>query len=571
MNNLDKYFDKVRKVEPDISQEDTRKILAGKLSDVGITTNLFNKIRTYPIITTLITSAAIVGVLMLSQFTESTNENIVDSKNKIEIMADNGEDGIIPVDDNEPKTHDHKKEKEFLKKNPPRPVDENITKKTKVKKIKLDTKDNIWTNDEVDIKAVNTLNLKIDELKNLGITVNKGNFKVSAFDKYTFTIDKDNNKERNPSTSDEIAFPTPAMVTTACGFKTLTLIKSDGIEAIVDREKNGDNQSLRMTSEFKSEVDFEVNDDIPLFKVGQMTLDEYSEKLIGHKDSAAIFNRVKEIQYLTVKMANEDVTIKLDDSLKNIRQSYIDRKVNLESEDLSDEDIEKIMITSLDSLDGDVIELVEVDSDVQSSNGKGRTIHMPIKSLGKGKKIKIKSIKESNLDDDVYVRDLLQRSGDDVDIKELKSVNVNSKILNSSVTDLSILSELKNLNKLEGLSKMFEGLSNMSFSLIKHDTNKLIPIEVSLDGDKTDFIVWYEATDEFLEKLPSRLIQKINPELNAADDQVEHCNNEPVKKDDAVMDVWSGCSGAIQGMKLYPNPAVDQSSVELSLKEDRSL
>ena len=117
MNNLDKYFDKVRKVEPDISQEDTRKILAGKLSDVGITTNLFNKIRTYPIITTLITSAAIVGVLMLTQFTESTNENIVDSKNKIEIMADNGEDGIIPVDDNVPKTHDHKKEKEFLKKN----------------------------------------------------------------------------------------------------------------------------------------------------------------------------------------------------------------------------------------------------------------------------------------------------------------------------------------------------------------------------------------------------------------------------------------------------------------------
>ncbi|MFN3196009.1 MAG: T9SS type A sorting domain-containing protein [Chlorobiota bacterium] len=632
MNNLDKYFEKARNVEPGISQEETRKILAGKLSDGGIATNLLNKIRTYPMITTLITSAAIVGVLMLSQFTEPTNENIVDSKNKIEIIADNGEDGIIPVDDNEPKTRDHKKEKEFEKKNPPKPNDDSLARRTKIKRVKLDSKDNIWTSDEVDVKQVNTLTLSADELDNLGISIDKDNFKVNAFDKYTFTIYEDNNKERNPYKNDEKAYPTPAMVTTASGFKTLTLFKSDGLEAIVDRVKSedGDSQSLRMTTEIKSEVDFDIDENLPEFKFGEMSFDDYKTMLSGHKDSAKVINRIESLEDIKLKIGDKEMTFKLKDLLKSGEmspdaiekfmkikelegevedditmkvemdvnsedgtrnefryvQKKIDRKVNLTSEDLSDEDIEKIMITSLDSLDGDGIVLVETDADVRSSNSNGSTIHMPIKSLREGKKIKIVSnnsneitdeqlirlydsvsantVYDTQLDDDVYVRDLLQRSGDNVDIKELKSVNVNSKVLNGSALDLSKLSELNSLNKLDGLS-------NMSFSLIKHDINKLIPIEVSLGGDKTDFIVWYEATDEFLEKLPSRLIQKINPELNAADDQAEHCNNEPVKKDDAVMDVWSGCSGAIQGMKLYPNPAVDQSSVELSLKEDRSL
>lgn len=959
MNNLDKYFEKARNVEPGISQEETKKILAGKLSDGGIATNLLNKIRTYPMITTLITSAAIVGVLMLSQFTEPTNENIVDSKNKIEIIADNGEDGIIPVDDNEPKTHDHKKEKEFLKKNPPKPADDSLTRRTKIKnrngkneiksylitsnkdtgklevydknqvkeldrmnspnladeeiirvaslnsndnivqidedkpesynhkkekefekknpprpndenivskkstsELNLDSRDYNWTSDEVDIKSVNTLKLTNDELNVLGVIVNKDNFKVNAFDKYVFTIYTNNEKEREyfDEDKDRDAFPTPAMVTTASGFKTLTLFKSDGMEAIVDRfeSEDGDSKTLQITATSKSNTDLDIDENIPEFKFGEMSFDEYKTMLTGHKDSSKVISQLESLDDFKIRIEDkeysfnftellksgemspdaiekfmkikeleseveDDITMKVEmdvnseDGTRNefrYVQKKIDRKVTMNSEDLSDEDIENIMITSLDSLDGDVIELVEVDDDVkqksyknetignksnlfpgqkiwvekekdykvfierldvpdpnnsinrmnyivdkdtvkidyyaelndsetgttifmpdgftkhkdyskhkkrldtylellgnnpsasmfkektnyqnplikleltdthgsknvvdllkesylsknnsvniedietmkvqyefntytvdfqqliQNKNGEldfdndpdleflkkdidpklsnrknykttpviswykkrdnlliesnigkmfkyhnrilnessneevfvnrikeensnGGTIHMPIKSLGEGKKIVINS---TNLDDydDVYVRDLLQRSGDNVDIQELESVDDNSKILNGSVTDLTKLSELKNLNKLDGLS-------NMSFSLIKHDINKLIPIEVSLDGDKTDFIVWYEATDEFLEKLPSRLIQKINPELNAADDQAEHCNNEPVKKDDAVMDVWSGCSGAIQGMKLYPNPAVDQSSVELSLKEDRSL
>lgn len=637
MNNLDKYFEKARNVEPDISQEETKKILAGKLSDGGIATNLLNKIRTYPMITTLITSAAIVGVLMLSQFTEPTNENIVDSKNKIEIIADNGEDGIIPVDDNEPKTHDHKKEKEFLEKNPPKPADDSLIKSTKIKKIKLDSKDNIWTSDEVDVKQVNTLTLTADELENLGISIDKDKFKVNAFDKYTFTIYKDNNKERNPYKNDENAYPTPAMVTTASGFKTLTLFKNDGIEAIVDRVKSedGDSQSLRMTTEIKSDVDFDIDENLPEFKFGEMSFEEYKTMLTGHKDSAKVIDQIENLEDIRLRVGDKEMTFNLKELLKSGEMSpdaiekfmeikelqgevedditmkievdanskdgtkneyryiekKIDRKVNLTSEELSEKDIEKIMITSLDSLDGDVIELVEVDNDVHSSNGNGRTIHMPINSLGEGKKIVINSTNHDDYDY-VYVRDLLQRSSDKVMMKKIFSNEDEAQVIDGTVVDESNINTITTLKIDKGkkigmlLDKPGQKIwtdnskndsntthlySNMSFSLIKHDINKLIPIEVSLDGDKTDFIVWYEATDEFLEKLPSRLIQKINPELNAADDQAEHCNNEPVKKDDAVMDVWSGCSGAIQGMKLYPNPAVDQSSVELSLKEDRSL
>ncbi len=678
MNDLDKYFEKARNVEPDISQDDTRKILAGKLSDGGIITNLYHKIRTYPMITTLITSAAIVGILMLSQFAEPTNDSTVKQNNKTEI-TDNSDgivpeqedkpevydykkekefnkenppvpsdsnfskkaglnyaDNIIPEEEDGPESYDYKKEKDFLKKNPPKPTDVTLLKRKPSTKLNSDSRENNWTNDEVNIKSINSLKLANDELEALGIVANRDNFKINAFNKYAFTIYANNEKDREyfDEDRDKDAYPTPAMVTTSTGFKTLTLFKNDGIEAIVDRfeSEDGDSKTLQITASSTSNVDLDIDENLPEFKFGEMSFDEYKSMLSGHKDSSKVISQFENLEDFQLKVGNKEMTFNLKDLLKSGEMSSetidkfikvkelegeveddislkvevdanskdgtrnefryikkkIDRKVNLKSEDLSEEDIEKIMITSLDSLDGDVIELVESDDDVQVNNN-GRTIHMPIKSLGEGKKIKIKS---TSLNSDVNVRDLLQRSSDKVMLKKIISNEDEAQVIDGTVVDESDINTITTLNidtdKKVGMlinkpgqtvwtddsesdSNTTRLYSNMSFSLIKHDINKLIPIEVSLDGGKTDFIVWYEATDDFLEKLPSRLIQKINPELNAADDQAEHCDNEPVKKDDAVMDVWSGCSGAIKGMKLYPNPAVDQSSVELSLEENRNL
>jgi len=904
MNDLDKYFEKARNVEPDISQDDTRKILAGKLSDGGITTNLYHKIRTYPMITTLITSAAIVGILMLSQLAEPINDNSVKQNKKTEI-TDKG-DVLIPTEDDEPKEYDHRKEIEFAKKNPPKPTDELATKKPIVKNTRLDSRDKQWTDDTVDIKSVNSLTLNNDELEALGIIVNRDNFKVNAFNKYAFTIYADNEKEREyfDEERDKDAFPTPAMVTTASGFKTLTLFKNDGIEAIVDRVKSDDggSQSVRMTSEFKSEVDFDIDENVPLFKVGHMTLDEYGDKLIGHKDSAAIFNKVKDIQHLTFNLENEDVTIKLDEILKKNFSKYkdfggtqdikVDMKLIMgDDEETSEEVLEsdtqsndsgkqrkilrlgnnsnlypgqkiwvekekdyRVFIERLDlpdptnsinrmnyivgqdtvkidyfanlsdsetgttivmpdgftksndydehkkrlntylellgdnpsasmfkektnfqvplteleitNLQGrknfvdllkqsylsknnstniDEIETMKVqyefntytvdfqklindhngeldfDNDpnleflkedidpklanrknykttpvvswykkhdnllIESNIGEMFNYHNRILNESSNEEAVVNRIKTENNNDKVMMKKIstdnqsqnysfaneevnidiekilsqeytneeiekiMDMDGDVVDVQIMYNDNENreyiiphgkvsteeflkirSTKLERNSTDKPILKSLKVYVDSAKINSMLNGTpisdlgskpdmliggdneiktittlnintdkkigmlidkpgqkiwtdddendsnttrlySNMSFSIIKHDINKLIPIEVSLDGNKTDFIVWYEATDEFLEKLPNRLIQKINPELNAADDQAEHCDNEPVKKDDAVMDVWSGCSGAIKGMKLYPNPAVDQSSVELSLEEDRNL
>ena len=112
-------------------------------------------------------------------------------------------------------------------------------------------------------------------------------------------------------------------------------------------------------------------------------------------------------------------------------------------------------------------------------------------------------------------------------------------------------------------------LANMSFDLFDYNINELIPIEISFDGVNTDFIVWYEATDDFLSKLPTKIKEKINPELIALTEQNDHCENEPIEKKETVMDVWSGCSGAIKEMKVFPNPTTSNSNVEFELQDSR--
>ena len=102
-----------------------------------------------------------------------------------------------------------------------------------------------------------------------------------------------------------------------------------------------------------------------------------------------------------------------------------------------------------------------------------------------------------------------------------------------------------------------------------HDINKLIPMSVDL-GEKK-YILWFEPTDEFVRSIPRSLQETLRPEIEAIrKDETAQCGGTNFGEE-AVMDLWKGCSGAIQNMKIYPNPAKINSNIEFTLDKDRTL
>lgn len=259
---------------------------------------------------------------------------------------------------------------------------------------------------------------------------------------------------------------------------------------------------------------------------------------------------------------SDDVNVVMLNSNTKIMEGEVvslvsERNVNVYSTDLEREDIDKIVQATLDSLPNKNTTLIEVDATEESSSNdpNNKTIYMPMESLGEGKKIKIINGEPSELEGNVY------------------TVPKGKLIIEDGETDLDfILKQGQTIwadENQDGVNKSFR--SNMKFEFMNYNINELIPIEISFDGENTDFIVWYEASEDFLTNLPQSILEKINPELAAISEQSQNCDNAPIKKDDAVMDVWSGCSGAIKEMRVFPNPATSNSKVEFNLEDSRQI
>lgn len=516
MSELDKYFEKARNVEPIYEKDDAKKLLYGKLSDGGIATNLYNKIKAYPMIATLITSVATIATIaLLSISSPNTKVAQTSIKNTTEVIDNKHE-----KPNEKPEDLDWTEEKQPTNQSSVALLSEEKEEPNKKPKALN------WTEEKIDIKSVNTLKLTKDELAKLGIEIDIKSFKVNAFDKYTYTINQKNEKQRDYYNQDEDrdALPTPAMVTTSTGFKTLTLFKKGNVEATVDRYRS-ESEDGKLAEKIIAFSKYE-SEETEILNNGSYSRD----LLLRNSDS---INVVMLKSYKTTE----------DGSDVNVLS---DRNIEVYTTDMNRKDVDAVIKATLDSLASKNTTLIEVEAteETSSNDPNDRTIHIPLESLGEGKKLKIlntSTITELNIDKGTTMPRFKDKVGQSIWV-DPNSNNEGEK------------------------TKIY---SNMSFEMLDYNINELIPIEISFDGVNTDFIVWYEATEEFLTKLPSNLLEKINPELAAIGEQAQHCDNAPIEKDNAVMDVWSGCSGAIKEMKVYPNPATSNSNVEFDLEDNR--
>lgn len=726
MSELDKYFEKARNVEPIYEEDDAKKLLAGKLSDGGIATNLLNKIKEHTMITTLIASVVAISSFALMQF---ANPNTQTKPNKIAEKTANTQ---LNEENDESENSYENKENAIITYDVMGGVISSQNTSDKAldtiqnnhKEVKEQNKANeIWTDNDINLKKVNLLKLTKDELKKLGIIVNENSFKVNAFDRYTYTINQNNEKVRDYYNKDEDhdALPTPAMITTSTGYKTLTLFKKGNVEAVVDRMrtvsenggeintntekiiktedadidiklnkvKNGtkvvssnskmdymvDGDTLKIeykkqtdTSErkltmffpkekfknfesHKKRLDKIINsfDDIPvttefskkdpnerkdtlLAKIDLGYIDssffdksfdvvgELVNALTNNPDSSYILNHINRIKGINIYYQNiscasdfqqiidkdshkfdfdkyhlrdeftmELDTTKIDNSnyYKTFKISwwgypdFFDEKELVTNQEknriMKDSNVTKLNGTVVDK-DGNTIQredspknqntiITEIyeqkDDNNFSTNNKLDSIKNKIFEMKIGDKtVKVNIndiIKDGKLDQNKYKELILENT------KNINK-NINIDLEKSGSPDKKIERYQLNINKRNNTDT-----KNSLFDNFNYNINELIPIEISFDGKKTDFIVWYEATDDFLKKLPPNIIAKINPELAAINEQTEYCDNAPIEKNDAVMDVWSGCSGAIKNMRVFPNPATNSSKVEFNLEDSRMI
>ncbi len=105
---------------------------------------------------------------------------------------------------------------------------------------------------------------------------------------------------------------------------------------------------------------------------------------------------------------------------------------------------------------------------------------------------------------------------------------------------------------------------------LEFEINKLVPVGVGFEPNKTDYIIWYEPSKELAENLPAEYSNPLLVEFNALNKSGEFCGSQPVAGE-PVFDTWRACSGAIENMSAFPNPASDYINLKFNLSGERTL
>ncbi|TAL69751.1 MAG: T9SS type A sorting domain-containing protein [Bacteroidetes bacterium] len=189
-----------------------------------------------------------------------------------------------------------------------------------------------------------------------------------------------------------------------------------------------------------------------------------------------------------------------------------------------------------------------------------------------------------------------------IDGKEYSLNNTENKSLNCLPTSIKMITDnagnrritwfkddsifSKNENSIDSISdvynkKYFKQINKNLDDYLK--VNKLISIEVYMGknlnkdnfnrNDDYAFILWFEPTTEFIEKLPEKYRNKINNEIDAIKDETNNCQILPktIAGEEPFFDVWRACNGAIEKLNLYPNPTSEKINVEFNLKSERQI
>jgi hypothetical protein len=104
-----------------------------------------------------------------------------------------------------------------------------------------------------------------------------------------------------------------------------------------------------------------------------------------------------------------------------------------------------------------------------------------------------------------------------------------------------------------------------------HMAGNLIPVDIRYKDDPTDgWIFWFDPTLELIKALPERYNDDLIAEFKLYESDEPYCG-APIDAEKAYMDVWRSCSGAIENLRIFPNPVKDMVSLKFELTDKRNI
>lgn len=102
--------------------------------------------------------------------------------------------------------------------------------------------------------------------------------------------------------------------------------------------------------------------------------------------------------------------------------------------------------------------------------------------------------------------------------------------------------------------------------------SKMIAIEIPYKNDPEGdgLIFWYAPSEEVINALPERVRSGLLKEFTILQRSGAICG-APIEAEKAFMDIWRSCDGAIENLRLFPNPVQDLVNIKFDLKSERKV
>jgi hypothetical protein len=533
--NLDEIFGKIRNLQPEVSKDEIHNLFSDDdfIKNYQIKKKNLKGAKTMYILAGTLTFAAIVGGLTFSTLT--VPENFNNAKNNITqtVAADNSFDKSDNKTDFQPELLPSKKSNDVkAKKNTKDDFAVNTPKSEKP--IITEKKETLNpTSEPMQIDGLKVIELNQKQLDNLGISVDKNGKFIEV---YLYL-------EKNIPTKHQI------FVDWGVGFNEKDLNSKPQNSKIIFPNFISDNSGNRRIQVFNDDDNVTITD----------TRDE-NEKISYDKSSKIDIKKTRNIRSVFSKKTNTS---------KNVNEINIETSINTENED---------EIFSIDS--------ILSQSGIIDNNGKLTIDEDKIVVIDVNDPKEVFMSNDSSQNNIIFskdVDDIVRRSMNSDSGSNVKHVQVVSfQNFDSPHSKESILPIDSTFTKslVNSVNKRMDKLNERIELFNQKMVNKLIPVAVPVPN-ATDrngkplkdfkFILWFEPNDDFLSVLPEEMCTQIDKELELLKQNGESCSNTPITGEDTYLGVWQGCSGAIENLRVYPNPTDGPFAVDLMLKEKRNL
>ncbi len=598
--NLDELFSKAKEAEPVFSKDEARTLIEN--ASIASTGSLFNKnikgSSIMNIMTAAVVTATAVGIIAYNSMTNS-QENV--TKRTIQIVQ-----------------NDNIKTKES-KLNPELTVadivnaeqTEKYDKKILVETPKTDSENTNNVNWEKDvIQGVNIIELTEEQAGNIGITIGEnadciqyisGKTKespelVKIYVDWGVGINQINsNDKKNIAGMFE-----PRMVTDNFGNKRISTFNEDENSNLSKLEFMDKDKNLYIQSITNKDSDKSVN----------VVMGGMDKTIIATSSNPNSFDYSNTMNWTQNENKPDEQTRTLD--LKDEQIIVTDRKYFYSNPNNNNSMMNFTTVVDVDSL----LTNLNIDEIIKNSFSnldeikdkldlpdslKNRTMEqlMPMlmdstkKYMNKfSKDFDIKLKMDGNVSEEMKLKlEDLQKKMQGTNIDSLIKSNFQNKMIFMGDNEIRTDKDFKFNNAQIKIVKNISNDSCLNFGDLKINSssigddliklNKLVPVAINIPNAKDRngkelknfrFVLWFEPTDDFVNKLPGNIKVQLQNELKTLNNSTDICENKDViAGQETYLDVWRACSGAIENLTSYPNPVENIVNVKFKLSEKRTV